>query len=165
MFLCPRCIVSKSIRPNIRGLLLPTSFQRPLSTLSTRTPRLTRQPLIASRRNFQATARQSDVSIETQAPPNKPLDLDKELLPICCPGCGAYSQTIDPNEPGYYSMTRKETRKLLTKTKRLAEEKDKLLLSPAIETSTGDQDAASEPGAKSVENTVPKPARKYILFP
>lgn len=62
-------------------------------------------------------------------------------------------------------MTRKETRKLLTKTKRLAEEKDKLLLSPAIETSTGDQDAASEPGAKSVENTVPKPARKYILFP
>ncbi|KAJ9350861.1 hypothetical protein DTO280E4_8457 [Paecilomyces variotii] len=60
-------------------------------------------------------------------------------------------------------MTRKETRKLLNKTKRLAEEKDKLLLSPAIETSTGNQDAASEPGAKAVENNVPKPAHGALV--
>lgn len=36
-----------------------------------------------------------------------------EVLPICCPGCGAPSQTIEPNEPGYYSTGRKQTRKLL----------------------------------------------------
>lgn len=36
-----------------------------------------------------------------------------DVLPICCPGCGAFSQTIEPNEPGYYSESRKQTRKLL----------------------------------------------------
>lgn len=164
MFLCPRCIVSRSLRPNIRGILSPAPFQRPLSALSTRTSRLAQQPSIANRRNFQATAKQLDTSTETKTPPTEPLELDKELLPICCPGCGAYSQTIDPNEPGYYSKTRKKTRKVLNKTKRLAEERDKLLLSPAIETSTGNQDAESASGTRAVEDTAPKPARKYILY-
>ncbi|KAL4875799.1 hypothetical protein BJY04DRAFT_211019 [Aspergillus karnatakaensis] len=35
-------------------------------------------------------------------------------IPICCPGCGAYSQTVEPNEAGYYGKTRKQTRKQLT---------------------------------------------------
>jgi hypothetical protein len=43
--------------------------------------------------------------------------LHKDILPICCPGCGAYAQTIDPSEPGYYSKTRKRTRKLLNQAK------------------------------------------------
>lgn len=34
-------------------------------------------------------------------------------LPLCCPGCGAFSQTIEPSEPGYYSTSRKQIRKLL----------------------------------------------------
>ncbi|KAL4952637.1 telomere stability and silencing-domain-containing protein [Aspergillus filifer] len=38
----------------------------------------------------------------------------KAAIPTCCPGCGAYSQTIEPSEPGYYSKTRKQTRKLLS---------------------------------------------------
>ncbi|KAL1859989.1 Mitochondrial ribosome small subunit biogenesis protein [Paecilomyces lecythidis] len=163
MFLCPRCIVSRSLRPNIRGLLSPAPFQRPLSALSTRTSRLAQQPSIANRRNFQATAKQLDTSTETKTPPTEPLELDKELLPICCPGCGAYSQTIDPNEPGYYSKTRKKTRKVLNKTKRLAEERDKLLLSPAIETSTGNQDAESASGTRAVEDTAPKPAHGALV--
>lgn len=41
-------------------------------------------------------------------------------LPICCPGCGAYSQTTEPNGPGYYSSTRKQTRKYLAKKRRTA---------------------------------------------
>lgn len=28
-------------------------------------------------------------------------------LPICCPGCGAYAQTVDPDELGYYSEGRR----------------------------------------------------------
>lgn len=36
-----------------------------------------------------------------------------EILPVSCPGCGAFSQTIEPDEPGYYGATRKQTRKLL----------------------------------------------------
>ncbi|KAL4868565.1 hypothetical protein BDV12DRAFT_95954 [Aspergillus spectabilis] len=36
------------------------------------------------------------------------------VIPVCCPGCGAYSQTVEPNEAGYYGKTRKQTRKLLS---------------------------------------------------
>lgn len=30
-----------------------------------------------------------------------------DALPICCPGCGAYAQTVEPNELGYYSEGRR----------------------------------------------------------
>jgi hypothetical protein len=51
----------------------------------------------------------------------------------------------------------------LNKTKHLAEDKDKLLLSPAAGTSTGSQDASFQAGNKAVEDTAPKPARTYAL--
>lgn len=28
------------------------------------------------------------------------------ILPVCCPGCGAYAQTVDSNELGYYGKHR-----------------------------------------------------------
>ena len=28
------------------------------------------------------------------------------VLPVCCPGCGAYAQTVDSNELGYYGKHR-----------------------------------------------------------
>lgn len=28
-------------------------------------------------------------------------------IPICCPGCGAYAQTIDPGELGFYGEGRR----------------------------------------------------------
>lgn len=40
---------------------------------------------------------------------------------MCCPGCGAYAQTVEPNEPGFYGKTRKQTRKLLSETKQVVE--------------------------------------------
>lgn len=46
------------------------------------------------------------------------------VLPTCCPGCGAFSQTIEPNEPGYYSKSRKQTRKLLASRKTANEQHD-----------------------------------------
>ena len=44
-------------------------------------------------------------------------------LPLCCPGCGAYSQTIDPNEPGYYDEGRKQVRKHRAAVNRASENK------------------------------------------
>ncbi|KAL2811086.1 telomere stability and silencing-domain-containing protein [Aspergillus granulosus] len=44
-------------------------------------------------------------SVDTKTPE----DIES-TLPLCCPGCGAYSQTVEPDEPGYYSKTRKQTR-------------------------------------------------------
>ncbi|KAB8220702.1 hypothetical protein BDV33DRAFT_88992 [Aspergillus novoparasiticus] len=46
----------------------------------------------------------------------KSSELTERVLPVCCPGCGAYAQTVEPGEPGYYSKTRKQTRKLLSET-------------------------------------------------
>jgi ribosome biogenesis GTPase A len=40
-----------------------------------------------------------------------------DVLPVCCPGCGAFSQTVEENEPGYYKPSRKQTRKLLAARK------------------------------------------------
>jgi hypothetical protein len=45
-----------------------------------------------------------------------------DVLPTCCPGCGAFSQTIEPDEPGYYSASRKQTRKLLASKKEALEQ-------------------------------------------
>ncbi|KAF7713662.1 Uncharacterized protein PECH_001135 [Penicillium ucsense] len=63
-----------------------------------------------------------------------------DVLPICCPGCGAFSQTIEPEEPGYYSTNRKQTRKLLARKKDALErsskeqdEKDAVLKDAGIE--------------------------------
>ncbi|KAL2865538.1 telomere stability and silencing-domain-containing protein [Aspergillus lucknowensis] len=39
------------------------------------------------------------------------------ILPVCCPGCGAYAQTTEPNEPGYYNTARKSTRSLLSESR------------------------------------------------
>ncbi|KAJ6090207.1 hypothetical protein N7486_009022 [Penicillium sp. IBT 16267x] len=44
-----------------------------------------------------------------------------EALPVCCPGCGAFTQTIEPEEPGYYGGNRKQTRKLLASHKGTAD--------------------------------------------
>ncbi|KAJ5637889.1 hypothetical protein N7490_007768 [Penicillium lividum] len=44
-----------------------------------------------------------------------------EVLPVCCPGCGAFTQTVEPEEPGYYGGNRKQTRKLLASRKGTAE--------------------------------------------
>ncbi|KAJ5934966.1 hypothetical protein N7466_004513 [Penicillium verhagenii] len=44
-----------------------------------------------------------------------------DALPLCCPGCGAFTQTIEPEEPGYYGGNRKQTRKLLASRKKTTE--------------------------------------------
>lgn len=50
-------------------------------------------------------------------PSQAPVEDLTNVLPECCPGCGAFSQTIEPNEPGYYSEGRKQIRKLLASKK------------------------------------------------
>ncbi|CAG8345638.1 unnamed protein product [Penicillium nalgiovense] len=47
-----------------------------------------------------------------------------DSLPVCCPGCGAFSQTVEENEPGYYGTSRKQIRKLLAVRKEAIEHKN-----------------------------------------
>lgn len=45
-------------------------------------------------------------------------------LPVCCPGCGAFSQTVEENEPGYYSPTRRQTKRLYAARKAAIEHRE-----------------------------------------
>lgn len=56
-----------------------------------------------------ATPRDGEDSVTPPLPPTS-ISLHADTLPISCPGCGAYAQTIDSNEPGFYSRTRKKAK-------------------------------------------------------
>ncbi|KAI9372067.1 telomere stability and silencing-domain-containing protein [Aspergillus egyptiacus] len=90
-------------------------------------------------------------STETTTP-STATDPLQTVVPLCCPGCGAYSQTVEPNEPGYYGKTRKQTRKLLTETRNEASEEPS-------------RQEAVNALKKTLEetHTVPKPAHNAAL--
>lgn len=58
-----------------------------------------------------AAPRDDKDSVSPPLPPTS-ISLHADTLPISCPGCGAYAQTIDSNEPGFYSRTRKKAKQL-----------------------------------------------------
>ncbi|KAL4820686.1 hypothetical protein BDW67DRAFT_153006 [Aspergillus spinulosporus] len=74
------------------------------------------------------------------------------VLPLCCPGCGAYSQTVEPNEPGFYSKTRKQTRKLLLEARK----------EPLKESATQDAVSTIQKAVEEAE-IAPKPHRDILL--
>ncbi|KAJ5621782.1 hypothetical protein N7528_006565 [Penicillium herquei] len=79
------------------------------------------------------------------------------ILPTCCPGCGAFTQTIEPQEPGYYSQTRKQSRKLLA-LRRSETEKE---IASSIATT---ENIAEDGEVQSItELSVPKPSQDVAL--
>ncbi|KAJ0416175.1 telomere stability and silencing-domain-containing protein [Aspergillus carlsbadensis] len=95
-----------------RRLLLPRHqlqrfliFSRPenVSSLDFRNP-----PSRPHLRKLSTDSTQTPILTESAAP-TPPEDFESSL-PLCCPGCGAYSQIVEPNEPGYYNKSRKQTR-------------------------------------------------------
>lgn len=59
----------------------------------------------------------------TRFQPQAAIENLTDVLPVCCPGCGAFSQTVEPDEPGYYGASRKQTRKLLASRQQAIEER------------------------------------------
>lgn len=105
-------------------------------------------------------------SFSTNAPSDiKSPELVESVLPICCPGCGAYAQTVEPNEPGYYSKTRKQTRKLLSETKQVVHGEKKGL------DEGNDLKAKGKEAADTIQQVIkeseisaaPKPRRMYAV--
>ncbi|KAL1998672.1 hypothetical protein VTN02DRAFT_5765 [Thermoascus thermophilus] len=127
MLSCPRCVFLRSFKPGKRALPSPRRFQPARLALSPWTSYSASSPILERRRNFHTTRSRLETSSTAVEPPQESQEAPLDILPICCPGCGAYAQTIDPNEPGYYSKTRKKTRKLINKSKRAVEENDKIL--------------------------------------
>ncbi|GKZ35226.1 hypothetical protein AbraIFM66950_005820 [Aspergillus brasiliensis] len=97
----------------------PLRFPRPClrttnAVFSSRAEVLARTEVLSTQRRSFST------SIPLRASPS-PEPIEEAILPVCCPGCGAYAQTVEPSEPGYYGKTRKQTRKLLSETKQVVE--------------------------------------------
>lgn len=81
----------------------------------------------------------------------------EDILPICCPGCGAYSQTIEPEEPGYYGKTRKQTRKFLSEARKDSQSAPE----GSKDTKLEDDGMAASNAFPINEEVVPKSGRAY----
>ncbi|OCK75368.1 hypothetical protein K432DRAFT_362232 [Lepidopterella palustris CBS 459.81] len=89
IFLCPnllRGLTSTAILPQKR-----CNSRKKFSTLGHR-----RTPPVAV-----TTTSSPPLDHANAAPPQK-----KRALPVCCPGCGAPTQTVEPNEAGFYTAHR-----------------------------------------------------------
>jgi hypothetical protein len=100
----------------------------------------------------------------TTQPYLEPSRSAEDVLPVCCPGCGAYAQTVEPNEPGFYGKTRKHVRKLVSESQRVANDK------PGGAEEETDLRSEAEKAAstilKLVDSEVPIPKAKRTLgFP
>ena len=123
MLLCPGCMIPRVLRTR---RLLPKHFYRvpqyPTRTFSWSC--LPRSRIPAQRdagRSVRNNLHNRNSSSLNMQHPIYPPELLADALPICCPGCGAYTQTIEPDRPGYYSESRKQVRKLITTKLRAAD--------------------------------------------
>ena len=98
-------------------------------------------------------------SLSSTAPSHtNPSIRTEDILPICCPGCGAYSQTVEPEEAGYYGRTRKQTRKFLSEARKGTKEPQST--SEQLTGTTKDGRETTESNAPPLnEEVVPKPDR------
>jgi len=129
-FLCPGLL-------NVR----PSPSTRGRSYATRQQPRQF-QGLAASQRRCIATAASGEgATILPAAPTARAL----EKLPRQCPGCGAYSQFVDKEEAGFYTITRKTIKEFLgTSSKRDTSAED-AIVQAALE------NAGSIPGGLSFE--------------
>lgn len=118
MSTCHRCTILRTFR--LRQFVTQPSYRKQLFPRT-----LWFQPAPVSRgfnparciskshhRYFSAVPESPELcDISTSEPKPEFPEPKQYALPICCPGCGAYSQTVDPDQPGYYGKTRKQTRK------------------------------------------------------
>lgn len=61
----------------------------------------------------------------------------KRALPHACPGCGGLAQTVEPNEAGYYSLTRPAVKRYLNPKTQL----DELAAEEVLKKSLGQADS------------------------
>lgn len=116
MSLCSRGAILRSPRLNLLRLTSKVIPRSPTHTLFSRTrvaPQINVVPYLRSQCCAFSTTR--------YRPEQTTVDAVTEILPVCCPGCGAFSQTVEANQPGYYNTSRKQTRKLLAASKQTLE--------------------------------------------
>ncbi|KAJ6189697.1 hypothetical protein N7519_004605 [Penicillium mononematosum] len=101
----------------------------------------------------------STTCFHREQPPAEPqVGTLADSLPVCCPGCGAFSQTVEENEPGYYGTSRKQIRKLLAVRKGAIA--DKIIQQNEAISTEGDELSAQQDD--TIEEAVPpKPIQAF----
>ena len=122
-------IYSQTPRSTIHLMLDMRGIARPVATVSARSwpipvflcPLLASSAsLVQSPPNRQAPStrpRTRRLHIEAARGPEKqPFQTSPgpHALPWSCPGCGALTQTVDPNEAGFYTITRKSVKAFIS---------------------------------------------------
>ncbi|KAJ5476696.1 hypothetical protein N7475_002425 [Penicillium sp. IBT 31633x] len=154
MSLCSRGAGFRNGRPNLLRLFPKSISRSPATTLYLQShvpPLKFHSDLRTQCRCFSTTfPRREQPAVEPLA----------ESLPVCCPGCGAFSQTVEANEPGYYGTSRKSIRKLLAARKGAIESK----LDAANKSSHEEGVVAAEQN-DSIEGAVPPKPTQDGAFP
>ncbi|KAJ5088829.1 hypothetical protein N7456_012445 [Penicillium angulare] len=160
---CSRGAISRALRlGSLRYNVQPTFRQLipsiHLSTTAT-LPQTSFKPRLAIPRN----SRQAFSTTPPQCRQISPAEF-ATALPICCPGCGAFTQTIEPEEPGYYGGGRRQTRKLLARRKNEADkEASEVAVKEALDTDEIPLETSSVEDGLSGEPIVPKPSQDGAL--
>ncbi|KKK23599.1 hypothetical protein ARAM_007103 [Aspergillus rambellii] len=147
----------KRVVPRVPRLMRPTLHiqqRQPRFLLERSTRLLFSRPEVVSSQSLTTqlpTTQLRSLSLSTTCRA-KSSELVGSVLPVCCPGCGAYAQTVEANEPGYYSKTRKQTRRLLSELQE--READESIREKAVATI---QDVITE------ADTIPKPRHNALL--
>lgn len=156
------------MRSSLRRLLVvlreETSSRRPFAPLTTRyqrtawsTRRTPIRPFSSFHPRLLGVEQQQDIS-----PPPSVLSKPTPELPLSCPGCGAFTQSVDPSEAGFYTPTRSAVKKYLNPQDQApAAKEDEIFhsviqkLSPELRTQLGlDPDPAGHQG----QNAASKPS-------
>ncbi|KAJ5231043.1 hypothetical protein N7489_011751 [Penicillium chrysogenum] len=159
MSLCSRAVFRNSRLSLLHQPLrsIPRSRARTLFSLSRAAP----QPRVLTDLRRQCRCF-STTCFHREQPPSEPqVGTLADSLPVCCPGCGAFSQTVEENEPGYYGTSRKQIRKLLAARKE-AIEHEIIQQNEAISTE-GDKLSAQQDD--TVEEAVPPKPIQDAAFP
>ncbi|KAL2828973.1 hypothetical protein BDW59DRAFT_159371 [Aspergillus cavernicola] len=108
--------------------------------------------------SIQLRSLSTGTSIISKSP--EPLE---SVLPLCCPGCGAYAQTVEPKEPGYYGSVRKQTRKLLSEAQTEATERHSLLeAAETIKQALEETEEAPKPGHGAILDNATNSISQYL---
>lgn len=145
---CSRGAISRTLRLNVLRLNSKTFSRQPSQ------PILSNALSIAPANTFSAWRQYHQrqcrrLSTTTRRLEHAPSEHITDSLPLCCPGCGAFSQTIEPNEPGYYSTNRKQIRKLLAAQKDTVESND----TGADETVAADESSSADASNEATDGT------------
>lgn len=152
MSLCSRGAVFRNPRLNLLRLFPKTIPRSQAQTLLS--PRAAPQSKVLTDLRRQCRCFSTTRVQREQPQSESQVDTLADSLPVCCPGCGAFSQTVEANEPGYYGTSRKQIRKLLAVRKE-AIEYNNTQQNNAI--STGGDDFSAQQNDAIEEAAPPKP--------